>query len=346
MDDHQNSDSSSDELYQQIKAQLNQMEDEEKSSRILSKHEIIPKVQFTPPESREQREINFNYKHSNQTKLIGKVEAITKENIIIYSNLLEFVINLDQLLINYKQEILGKVDDVFGKVERPHYSILLDGYVNNLILTNQLQIGDDVYINTENTSILNSEAIRQLLNKKGCDASNQFDEEILNDQDVQFSDDEIEAMSKRKGNKVEGEIKKNNKKKQQSHQQFNQEKQTLNTYQNDKIQLTDQQQQQQNQQMISSMQQQQQQQYYQQIFQLQQKQLMQQQQQYQQMIQNSESFPQQQFQPPQYVDQSYPQPSQITQNPHINLLYNQSLINQQLDQNMNSLFQNIKPQNQ
>ena len=41
------------------------MEDEEKSSRILSKHEILPKVEFAPPETREQREINFSYKHSD-----------------------------------------------------------------------------------------------------------------------------------------------------------------------------------------------------------------------------------------------------------------------------------------
>ncbi|CAD8059339.1 unnamed protein product [Paramecium primaurelia] len=348
MDDHENSDSSSNEFYQQIKAQLNNMEDEDKSSRIVSKNEVLPKVQFAPPETKEQREINFNYKHSDRIQLVGKIESITRENIIIYSNLLEFVINLDQLLVNDQQEILGKVDDVFGKVERPHYSILLDGYVNNLIQTNQLKIGDNVFINIDNTSILDPEAIRQLLNKKGCDASNQFDEEVINEHDVEYSDDEIEAVSKKRGNKEEGEVKKNNNKKEKHHKQQKHDKQLSFPQQNNKAQVNNQQPQQQQQQMMQiqhSMQQQQQ--YYQQMFLQQQMQLqMQQQQQYQQLIQNQQAFPQQQMQQPLYTQQIYPQPQQLQPNPQFNLSYNTQQINQQLNQNLNSLFQNIKPQDQ
>ncbi|CAD8148283.1 unnamed protein product [Paramecium octaurelia] len=349
MNDHESSDSSSDEFYEKIKAQLNIMDDEEKSSRIVSRNEVLPKVAFAPPESKEQREFNFNYKHSDRIQLIGKIESITKENVIIYSNLLEFVINLDQLIVNGQQEILGKVDDVFGKVERPHYSILLDGYVNNLIQTNQLKIGDDVFINIDSTSVLNPDAIKQLLNKKGCDASNQFDEEVLNDCDVEYSDDEIEAVSKRRGNKEEGEVKKNNKKKEKHPNQQKHDKQLPFPQQNYKVQGNNQQtqQQQQQQQMMQMQHSMQQQQYYQQLFLQQQMQLqMQQQQQYQQLIQNQQAFPQQQMQQPQYMQQIYPQPQQLQPNPQLNLPYNSQQINQQLNQNLNSLFQNIKPQDQ
>ncbi|CAK73593.1 unnamed protein product (macronuclear) [Paramecium tetraurelia] len=356
MNDRESSDSSSDEFYEKIKAQLNIMDDEEKSSRIVSRNEVLPKVSFAPPESKEQREINFNYKHSDRIQLIGKIESITKENITIYSNLLEFVINLDQLIVNSQQEILGKVDDVFGKVERPHYSILLDGYVNNLIQTNQLKIGDDVFINVDSTSVLNPDAIQAITqviynvikSKKGCDASNQFDEEVVNEGDIEYSDDEIEAFSKKRGNKEEGEVKKNNKKKEKHHNQQKHDKQQPYPQQNNKVQGNNQQQQQQQQQMMQmqhSMQQQQQ--YYQQMFLQQQMQLqMQQQQQYQQMMQNQQSFPQQQMQQPQYIQQIYPQPQQLQPNPQLNLPYNPQQINQQLSQNLNSLFQNIKPQDQ
>ncbi|CAK92986.1 unnamed protein product (macronuclear) [Paramecium tetraurelia] len=344
MNDHESSDSSSDEFYEKIKAQLNIMDDEERSSRIVSRNEVLPKVAFVPPESKEQREFNFNYKNSDRIQLIGKIESLTKENIIIYSNLLEFVINLDQLIVNGQQEILGKVDDVFGKVERPHYSILLDGYVNNLVQTNQLKIGDDVFINIDSTSVLNPDAI----NKKGCDASNQFDEEVLNDCDVEYSDDEIEAVSKKRGNKEEGEVKKNHKKNKEKHpNQQKHDKQLPFPQQKFKAQGNNPQTQQQQQQMMQMQHSMQQQQYYQQMFLQQQMQLqMQQQQQYQQLISNQQAFPQQQMQQPQYMQQIYQQPQQLQPNPQLNLPYNTQQINQQLNQNLNSLFQNIKPQDQ
>lgn len=37
-----------------------------------------------------------------------------------------------------------------------------------------------------------------LLRQKGCDASNRFDEEVLNDHEVEYSDDEMESKAKNK----------------------------------------------------------------------------------------------------------------------------------------------------
>ena len=37
-----------------------------------------------------------------------------------------------------------------------------------------------------------------LLKQKGCDASNRFDEEVLNENEIEYSDDEMESKAKHK----------------------------------------------------------------------------------------------------------------------------------------------------
>lgn len=51
-------------------------------------------------------------------------------------------------------EIIGVVDDVFGKVEKPHYSVFLDGYNKKLIEDGLIKVEDAVFVNLDGASIL------------------------------------------------------------------------------------------------------------------------------------------------------------------------------------------------
>jgi hypothetical protein len=102
---------------------------------------------------------------------------------------------------------VGSIEDVFGSIEHPFYSVLLDLYLKSLLDSQKLKIGDPVFCIVSDMKALYEDKIKQLKSKKGCDASNKFDEELYggnNTEPVDFSDDEKEEdfSNMRKGDNL------------------------------------------------------------------------------------------------------------------------------------------------
>lgn len=52
---------------------------------------------------------------------------------------------------------------MIGKVEKPHYSIVVDSYVNQLIADGHLKVGTGVYVDIAHTNVLNLMAIKDMM---------------------------------------------------------------------------------------------------------------------------------------------------------------------------------------
>lgn len=106
---------------------------------------------------------------------------------------------LDQgsLLVYENREIMGEVFETFGPVARPFYSVRFNDAKE--INTEFGKVGASVfYVPTyQKTQIVETEALKKI---KGTDASNVYDEEI-DEEEMEFSDDEKEMQFKKKRNR-------------------------------------------------------------------------------------------------------------------------------------------------
>lgn len=120
---------------------------------------------------------------------------------------------------------LGKVLEVFGPVTRPLYTVRLKSFedtVNNTKDDTERKEEDPWSINgvltklissEPNMTIYYSEEEAKMVDKetiarnsgKGCDASNVYDEEVQNTDEMYFSDDEQEREARRKGKPKKGQ---------------------------------------------------------------------------------------------------------------------------------------------
>jgi hypothetical protein len=128
---------------------------------------------------------------------IGKIEGLIGEDkILLKPNLDLGILDLDNIVWNINHIAIGYLDDVIGKISEPIYIIklfpnIIDKNIND---NNENNINLNININNELFSIkdkISKINNKEILKKKGCDASNAFDEELL-DSDREFSDDEKE----------------------------------------------------------------------------------------------------------------------------------------------------------
>jgi len=156
----------------------------------------------------------------NNLEPIGVIEFIMNEYITVRSQS-EKVLDLEGMLFTQDKIPLGPIDDVFGKIDIPYYTIFNDKFLKQKRSNNEIKIGDIVYFDQYLTKILPPTQINILKAKKGCDASNQFDEEALYGEEIEFSDDEKEEQFNRvkKGpRKDKGKSKLENKKEFRNYQ--------------------------------------------------------------------------------------------------------------------------------
>lgn len=125
---------------------------------------------------------------------IGNIDSIVEERVII-KPVEKIILDIDNFLMTKDRLILGVLDDVFGAIEKPWYSVLNDAYIKAKFKADEILIGDPVFAAGPEMKILYQDRIDFLKSRKGCDASNKFDEEIydqMNTEEVAFSDDEEE----------------------------------------------------------------------------------------------------------------------------------------------------------
>lgn len=73
----------------------------------------------------------------------------------------------------------------------------MDKYLSNLAEKKKIAPGTQVFIIEGTNKLLDKNQINQMLRQKGCDASNRFDEEVLNENEIEYSDDEKEEQAKK-----------------------------------------------------------------------------------------------------------------------------------------------------
>jgi rRNA processing protein Gar1 len=105
-------------------------------------------------------------------------------------NTLNGILDLDNIIFNENKIAVGYLDDVIGKVDSPCYIIKLfpDLQPSSINLVSGKSV---FFVKTKGKQITPS----VLMKKRGCDASNAFDEEVAEDE-IEFSDDEEEAARK------------------------------------------------------------------------------------------------------------------------------------------------------
>lgn len=198
------SDSSSEEeidLNFNSKIPLNEDSDEgneHPEDKFLTRNEKKPKI-LHEDESTEDRGKRYGVslgEIDKDKKTIGIIQSFF-ENTFVIKPLIREVLDLDNIIF-VKNEILGKIDDVFGNVENPFYSIIGEPYILKKFKENAFSVKDQVYVYENKVKIILQSSINEIKKKIGCDASNMFDEEICNENEMEFSDDEMEAKVKHK----------------------------------------------------------------------------------------------------------------------------------------------------
>jgi H/ACA ribonucleoprotein complex non-core subunit NAF1 len=124
---------------------------------------------------------------------IGYIQSIVDDLVVIQSTILyHYVLDIDSILCFEDRTVLGRVFETFGPIRRPLYSVRLSAleHANQEWVLSKKKI----YFVPDHSQFVQIQQLKQL---KGCDASNQYDEE-LPEEEQEFSDDEKETDAKRK----------------------------------------------------------------------------------------------------------------------------------------------------
>ena len=124
---------------------------------------------------------------------LGDVER-TVDNLVMIKGVTpgEFqVLEPGSVLCNEKREVIGAVAETLGRVQEPFYTVAFTNAAE--IEKADLKYATKVYYVDSHSSFVFTEPLK---NMKGTDASNIHDEEVDEDE-LEFSDDEVEAEYKR-----------------------------------------------------------------------------------------------------------------------------------------------------
>ena len=158
-------------------------------------HEILEEKRTMPIP------IKLNLK--DEITFFGQINSIIENNKITVNNNNENInflnsnnnnniLDLDNIIYLENKEAFGFVDDVIGNIDNPIYIIKI--YPNLIKNGMKINVGDKLFYCNNKCKIFNK---LNLVGKKGCDASNAFDEEIA-ENEKDFSDDEEEKNAKKK----------------------------------------------------------------------------------------------------------------------------------------------------
>ncbi|PRP73577.1 hypothetical protein PROFUN_02586 [Planoprotostelium fungivorum] len=164
-------------------------EDEEDTGPLRTKNEITA----LPPPTKIDIPADAKF------ELIGTISHMVGDTVIIAGNGGR-ILDLDSVLCLDDRSFLGSVEDVFGPVAKPFYTIrLYEGQDKDRLIPGVYAhnvVGISKYVDPRE------------IYQKGSDASGNFDEEPREDE-IEYSDDEVEAAMKKKKNKKKRDRKRN-----------------------------------------------------------------------------------------------------------------------------------------
>lgn len=176
---------------------VNEDEESEKDVIIKSKNEMLSEPVKDISDIKDI-EIDINeQKNMKLGKIYKKIKSMRK--IIIESDISgnEYVIDTSKAILfglndNNSAKVLGYISEIFGPVTRPYYTIAFEE--KNIDLFNCLELKDPIYVLIDdNFKLIKTSNIKLF---KGSDASN-FNDEEVDDKDMEFSDDEQEQSWKK-----------------------------------------------------------------------------------------------------------------------------------------------------
>ena len=124
---------------------------------------------------------------------LGKVEYIVDSTIVVpaYISGQQRVVDTGSALCLSDRSVIGAIADVVGNVKTPVYSVLFTN--REAITAANIDIGTEIFFIESHATY----ALTKTLYSKGTDASNLYDEEV-DENEMEFSDDEEEAEHKRR----------------------------------------------------------------------------------------------------------------------------------------------------
>jgi H/ACA ribonucleoprotein complex non-core subunit NAF1 len=168
-------------------------EQSKKISEIYEEDNTLNRYTGTKNELEERKEIPEMYVIGESDNLhnAGVVEEIVEDRIIVKVHTMMGILDLDNILFNANGICIGYIDDVIGKVDSPYYVVKMFPTLDRtLIMKDEI-----VFFVEKNAKILRTDRMK----RKGCDASNAFDEE-LPEEEMEYSDDEEEQSMKKVNN--------------------------------------------------------------------------------------------------------------------------------------------------
>lgn len=118
----------------------------------------------------------------------GVVEEVVDDKVLVKVHTMMGILDLDNVLFTVNGICFGYIDDVIGKVDAPYYVVRIFPSVDRTIVNKD----EVIFFVEKNAKIVQTDKIK----KKGCDASNAFDEEVP-EEEMEYSDDEEEQARKK-----------------------------------------------------------------------------------------------------------------------------------------------------
>ncbi|KAI4125249.1 MAG: hypothetical protein LQ338_004373 [Usnochroma carphineum] len=126
---------------------------------------------------------------------LGRVEHVVENSILIKAKTSgeNHALESGSLLCLEDRSVVGVIAETLGQVQQPYYSVR---FTNAAAITETgISKGTPVFYVEQHSYYVFTQNLKAI---KGSDASNKHDEEVLKDEELEFSDDEAEAEHKRK----------------------------------------------------------------------------------------------------------------------------------------------------
>ena len=189
----QDSDSEYPRLSLEEQARILIADGEEDGERSTSKGEMLRTKNELPEDTIEVQKPDVMLTASDVLEELGEVHTVVGKLALIKAKVSgEYqVLNEGSVLALENRVVIGEVADLLGRVQSPLYTVRFA--TRDEIKEQGITIGTKVFFSPKHSSFVFTKALRA---QKGSDASNLHDEEV-DENEVEFSDDEAEAEYKR-----------------------------------------------------------------------------------------------------------------------------------------------------
>jgi rRNA processing protein Gar1 len=171
----------------------NYMKESKMISDLYEEDDTLNKYTGTKNETEDLKEIPAAYNiEPGQTMIeAGWVDDVVEgDKVIAKVNTYNGILDLDNVLFTANKIPFGFIDDVIGKIDDPFYVVKFFPTFSDKTI---IQKGHTIYFVNQKAKTIQPNQ----LSRKGCDASNAFDEE-LSDDEMECSDDEEETERKKR----------------------------------------------------------------------------------------------------------------------------------------------------